>query len=70
MVNIKLEIQKPSRFGMPISGHQCALRPSLPVMTVRDAAIVRDRAFGGVVLGLGATYTGAFPGTDAWSPPI
>jgi len=57
--------QKPSRFGMPISGHHCALG-----MTARWTADVRDRAFGGAVLGLESVYTGAFPASDAWSPPI
>ncbi len=56
----------PSRTVMPISGHQCVLG-----MTGREAAIVRDRALTtGVVLGLTAAYQGAFPGLDAWSPPI
>jgi hypothetical protein len=55
----------PSRFGMPISGHQCALG-----MTGREAAIVRDRALTGVLGGFTVAYKGAFPGPDAWSPPI
>ena len=51
---------------MPISGHQCALGT-----TDREAAIVRDRAFGTVlVLGTTPAYQGVFPGPDAWSPPI
>ena len=55
-----------SRIVKPISGHQCVLG-----MTGRQAAIVRDRALTtGVVLGLTAGYQGAFPGLDAWSPPI
>ena len=53
---------------MPISGHQCALG-----MTDRVAVIMRDRAFTGAVKGLPAYVVvlgGAFPGSDAWSPPI
>jgi len=56
----------PSRTVMAVSGHPCVLG-----MTGREAAIVRDRALTtGVVLGLTAAYQGAFPGLDAWSPPI
>jgi len=56
-----------SRSVLPISGHQCVLGS-----TGREAAIVRDRAMTtGVVLGRTAAYQGAaFPGLDAWSPPI
>ena len=66
MINITTVTQTPSRFGMPISGHQCALG-----MTDRETAIVRDRAFRGAVKGLPVyAVLGAFPGPDAWSPPI
>ena len=56
----------PSRSVMPISGRTCAVGT-----TGREAAVVRDRAFGtGLVLGTTVAYQGAFPGPDAWSPPI
>ena len=65
MANITITMI-PSRSVMPISGHQCALGT-----TDREAAIVRDRAFGtGLVLGTTPAYQGVFPGPDAWSPPI
>ena len=68
MNNIKL-MTTPSRFAMPISGHQCAFG-----MDVREAGIVRDRAVTLGVAGLAVAYDiavkGAFPGPDAWSPPI
>jgi hypothetical protein len=65
MNNIKRPTPNPSRFAMPISGHQCALG-----MTGREAAIVRDRALTGVLGGFTVAYKGAFPGPDAWRPPI
>jgi hypothetical protein len=66
MINTMNRTQTPSRFGMPISGHQCALG-----MTDRETVIVRDRAFTGAVKGLPVyAVLGAFPGPDAWSPPI
>jgi hypothetical protein len=65
---INIQTTSPARsFGMPISGHQCALGT-----TDRETAIVRDRAFTGAVKGLpvyGAVLD-AFWGPDAWSPPI
>jgi hypothetical protein len=68
MINIQTRTQTPSRFGMPISGHQCALG-----MTDRVTANVRDRALTGAVKGLpsyAAVLNGVFAGPDAWSPPI
>lgn len=62
MVNIKSRTITPSRFGMPIYGHQCALGTP-----AGEATVARDRARTGVVMGLA---TGAFPGPNAWSPPI
>lgn len=61
MISIQTPTTKPSGFGMPISGHQCA-----PGKTAVAATVVRDRALTGVtVLG-----TDVFPGSHAWSPPI
>ena len=67
MIKLMTRTQTPSRFGMPISGHQCALG-----MTDRETAIVRDRAFDGAVTGLPVygEVIGVFAGPDAWSPPI
>ena len=68
MINIQTVTQTPSRFGMPISGHQCALG-----MTDRVTANMRDRAFTGAVKGLpsyAVVLDGTFAGPDAWSPPI
>ena len=67
MINIQTRTQTPSRFGMPISGHQCAFG-----MTDRVTVTTRERALG-VVKGLpsyGVVLNGAFAGPDAWSPPI
>jgi len=61
MISIQTQTTNSSRFGMPISGHQCALGK-----TAVEATDVRDRALTAVVMGLA---TGAFPGPDAWSPP-
>jgi len=59
----------PSRIALPvsapISGQKCVLGTA-----VREAADVRDRAFTGAVMGLTTAVKGAFPGPDAWSPPI
>jgi hypothetical protein len=58
-------MQTASAFGMPISGHQCVLG------TDRITVPVRDRALTGAVKGLPVyAVLGAFPGPDAWSPPI
>ena len=66
MSNIQNRIPTATGFAMPISGHQCALG-----MTDRIAVSVRERAFTGAVKGLPVyAVLGAFPGPDAWSPPI
>ena len=65
-IQTRTRIQTVSAFGMSISGHQCALG-----MTDRVAVPVRERAFTGAVKGLPVyAVLGAFPGPDAWSPPI
>lgn len=62
MVDTKSQTIKPSGFDMPIYGHQCAL--GTPAV---EATLTADRARTGDVMALA---TGAFPGPDAWSPPI
>jgi hypothetical protein len=66
--NFESQTTNPSRIALPIapvSGHTCVLG-----MAFREAAIVRDGGRTGAVMGLTTAYKGAFPGLDAWSPPI
>ncbi len=69
MINIQTRTKSPSRVGMPISGHQCALGTN-----DRVTSFMRERAITGAVKGLPSydvvVLDGAFAGPDAWSPPI
>ncbi len=66
MIDLKSQTTKTSGFRMPVSGHHCAVGVS-----GRETTVERDRARTDVVMGLAIAYTGdAFPGPDAWSPPI
>ena len=62
MKNFKnsVTVQKPSPFGMSISGHACAT--GVATLAVRNSRVVMGADFG--------RTTGYFPGTPAWRPPI
>ena len=62
MDSITFQTTGSSRFGMPVSGHPC-----VQGKTAVETTVVRERALTGVAMGLAID---AFPGPDAWSPPI
>lgn len=54
----KFQTTGSSRFGMPVHGHPC-----VQGTTAVETTVVRERALTGLAIV-------AFPGPDAWSPPI